>query len=359
MKFWEFKNEAGSENAEILIYGQIADQSWWDSDVDAKQFADDLKACGGKDITLRINSPGGDIFAAQAIYSMLKTYKGKVTAHIDGLCASAATVVACGADSIIMPRNALYMIHNPMAVIMDRMDAEALTKMAETMQKVKSIIISVYTAKAGDKSNEEEISKLMDEETWMDAEDALNKGLIDEIDDYQVQTQMKTGLMVVNSVSMAVDEKEMPKIKNIVHKERKTEMNDSEIVSKIKAVLGMEPKTAKEDAKAAAERQRLEDLEALKPENATPYVVAAIDAFKNMPGITADKVKPVVNALVNVKAEPVVDDRINAVAALIQDNLDSGASGVKAEPQVKNDAKVKNQAVADIVNRINKIRGTK
>lgn len=359
MKFWEIKNEAENDTAEILIYGQIADQSWWDSDVDAKQFADDLKACGGKDITLRINSPGGDIFAAQAIYSMLKTYKGKVTAHIDGICASAATVVACGADAIVMPRNALYMIHNPMAVIMDRMDAEALTKMAETMEKVKSIIVSVYVAKAGEKSNEEEISKLMDDETWMDAEDALSKGLIDEIDDYQVQTQMKAGLMVVNSVSMPVDEKEMPKIKNIIARKGKAEMNDSEIISKIKAVLGMEPKENKEDAKVVAERKRLEELDALKAENATPYVVAAVDAFKTMPGITVAQVKTVVNALANVKEEPVADERINAITQLIQDNLDSGASGVKAEPQVKNDAQAKNQAVADIVNRINKIRGTK
>ena len=359
MKFWEIKNEADNETAELLIYGQIANQSWRDSDVDAKQFADDLKECGGKDIMLRINSPGGDIFAAQAIYSMLKTYKGKVTAHIDGICASAATVVACGADTIEMPKNALYMIHNPMAVIVDNMDAEALTRMAETLQKMKATIVNVYTTKAGTKSSEEEISQLMDNETWMDAEDALNKGLIDKIDDYQVQTQMKAGLIVVNSVSMPVDEKEMPKIKNIMAKKGKEDMNDSELVSKIKAVLGMEPKENKEDAKVVAERKRLEELDALKAENSSPYAAAAIDAFKTMPGITAEQVKAVVNALADVKEKPVADERINAIAKIIQDNLDSGASGVKAEPQVKNDVQAKNQAVADIVNRINKIRGTK
>jgi ATP-dependent protease ClpP protease subunit len=148
-KFWKIKNEAGSANVELYLYGQIAEESWNENDKGAKEFADDLLTCEGKDITLRINSPGGNIFSAQAIYNVLKAYPGKVTAHIDGICASAATVVACGAAKVVMPKNALYMIHNPMTYVFDMVDAEALSKMADTLAKVKETIVNVYKDRAG------------------------------------------------------------------------------------------------------------------------------------------------------------------------------------------------------------------
>lgn len=195
-KFWKIKNEAGSQDVELYLYGQIAEEPWRENDKSAKEFADDLAACGGKNITLRINSPGGDIFAAQAIYNVLKAYPGKVTAHIDGICASAATVVACGADKVVMPKNALYMIHNPMACVFDMLDAEALSKMADTLAKVKETVVNVYKDRAGGKMSADEIIRFMDEETWMSAEEALGKGLIDEIDDYAIDAQMKSGLVV-------------------------------------------------------------------------------------------------------------------------------------------------------------------
>lgn len=362
-KFWTIKNEAGSETVEMLIYGQISSEPWYDDEVGPKQFADDLKDCGGKDILLRINSPGGDVFAAQAIYNILKSYKGNVTAHIDGMCASAATLIACGAHTVIMPRNALYMIHNPKAMVFDNMDAKALKKMADTMDKVKDTIVSAYATKVGDKMTTDEITSLMDDETWMNAEEALAKGLVDEIDDYEVQAEMKSGLMVVNSISMPFKDKELLKIKHVMHEKKGPQMdNSNEIISKIKAVLGMKPENKVqeklEDTKAAEERQRLSDLDALQPKNKNPYVEAAIGAFKSMPGMTAQLAHPVIGALLNVKEEPTMDERLQAIANIINDNMDSGASGVKAQPQAKEpDAnQVKNQATADIVARINKIR---
>lgn len=368
-KFWTIKNKADSDTVELLIYGQIADRSWFGDEATPKQFADDINACNGKDILLRINSPGGDIFAAQAMYNVLKAYKGKVTAHIDGLCASAATVVACGAENVVMPRNALYMIHNPMAVVIDQLDARALTKMAETMDKVKETIVSVYASKAGDKSSEEEIKQLMDDETWMSADDVLAKGLIDEIDDFGVEAQMKAGFMVVNSISMAVKDGEMEKIKNVMHKKKGNGMGYNEFITELKNILGMEPvNKAKvpepkakpvEDPKAVAERQRMLAFDKMKAENKNPYIVAAIDACKSMPGMTVEQAKPIVDALMGVKVEPKNDERLQAIAQLINDQMESGAAGVNPVPQLngKDDKQKKDQAkVADIVARINKIR---
>lgn len=367
-KFWKIKNEAGSANVELYLYGQIAEGSWNENDKGAKEFADDLLACEGKDITLRINSPGGDIFAAQAIYNVLKAYPGKVTAHIDGICASAATVVACGAGKVIMPKNALYMIHNPMACVFDMLDAEALSKMADTLAKVKETVVNVYKDRAGDKMSADEIIRFMDEETWMSAEEALDKGLIDEIDDYAIDAQMKSGLVVVNSISMPVKDREAEKIRRVMKTEERkktTEMNDSDLISKIKALLGDKPKTPKEEPKEdieAAERQRITAIEALAGEEADPYVDAVIASCKGVPGMTAEAAKPIVDAVKRVHVEPKEDERLVAIRDLIEDNMQSGASSVKAEPKMAgvNADKAKSQAVvADIVARMNKYRGTK
>lgn len=367
-KFWKIKNEVESTSVELYLYGQIAEESWRENDKSAKEFADDLAACGGKNITLRINSPGGDIFAAQAIYNVLKAYPGKVTAHIDGICASAATVVACGAGKVVMPKNALYMIHNPMACVFDMLDAEALSKMADTLAKVKETVVNVYKDRAGDKMSVDEIIRLMDEETWMSAEEALGKGLIEEIDDYAINAQMKSGLVVVNSISMPVKDRDAEKIRRVMKtKERKktTEMNDSDLISKIKALLGDKPKAPKEETKEdieAAERQRITALEALAGEEVNPYVDAVIASCKGIPGMTAETAKPIVDALKSVHVEPKEDTKLAAIRALIEDNMQSGASSVKAVPQMSaaDTEKAKNQAaVADIVARMNKYRGTK
>lgn len=368
-KFWKIKNEAGSQDVELYLYGQISEESWRENDKSAKEFADDLAACGGKNITLRINSPGGDIFAAQAIYNVLKAYTGKVTAHIDGICASAATVVACGAGKVVMPKNALYMIHNPMACVFDMLDAEALSKMADTLAKVKETVVNVYKDRAGGKMSVDEIIRFMDEETWMSAEEALGKGLIDEIDDYAINAQMKSGLVVVNSISMPVKDRDAEKIRRVMKTEERkktTEMNDSDLISKIKALLGDKPKAPKEepkeDIKATAERQRITAIEALAGEEANPYVDAVIASCKGIPGMTAETAKPIVDALKAVHVEPKEDTKLAAIRDLIEDNMQSGASSVKAEPKMAgvNADKAKNQAVvADIVARMNKYRGTK
>ena len=108
-KFWEFRNQANSQSAELLLYGDISQSSWWGDEVTPKQFADDLAGLGDvSEITVRINSSGGDVFAADAIGNQLEQHPAAVTAKIDGLCASAATIVACHADKVIAANDAIY-----------------------------------------------------------------------------------------------------------------------------------------------------------------------------------------------------------------------------------------------------------
>ncbi len=158
-------------SCEILLYSLIA------HGYTAMNIIEQLKEAKNlTHITLRINSDGGDVFEALAIYNYLKGLDADITVMIDGLAASAATIVAC-AGRVIMPSNAQMMIHNPFGMVQG--DSEELRAMADVLDKVKASIIAVYTAKTGKSSDE--ISALMDSESWLSADEALALGLCDEV----------------------------------------------------------------------------------------------------------------------------------------------------------------------------------
>lgn len=160
----------------LLLNGTIAEESWFDDDVTPKAFKDELNA-GTGDITVWINSPGGDCFAAASIYNMLMDYKGKITVKIDGLAASAASVIAMSGDRVIVSPVSMIMIHNPMTMAAG--DKEDMQKAIEMLESVKDSIINAYVNKTGLSRNK--LSKLMDDETWMDANKAVELHFADEV----------------------------------------------------------------------------------------------------------------------------------------------------------------------------------
>ena len=177
-KFWAWKNQTdGEEAAErvLELYGTIAEESWFDDDVTPKMFRDELNA-GTGDITIWINSPGGDCVAASQIYSMLMDYKGKVTVKIDGLAASAASVIAMAGTRVLMAPTALMMIHNPATVAFG--DHEDMQKAIDMLNEVKESIINAYEIRTG--LSRTKLSHLMDEETWMNANKAIELGFADD-----------------------------------------------------------------------------------------------------------------------------------------------------------------------------------
>ena len=155
---------------EIKIYGQIG------LVVNPEHLADQLKDFDG-DLTVRINSPGGDVFAGYAIYNMIQDYKGNVIVHIDGVAASMASVIALAGDKVIMAKNALYMIHNPSSGTQG--DSAEHIKKAELLDTVKSILIDAYNTKTG--ISKKKLSKMLDNETWLKSDKALKLGFVDEI----------------------------------------------------------------------------------------------------------------------------------------------------------------------------------
>lgn len=160
----------------LFLNGTIAEDSWFDDDVTPKLFRDELMA-GSGDITVWLNSPGGDCVAAAQIYNMLMDYKGSVTVKIDGIAASAASVIAMAGTKVLMSPVSTMFIHNPMTVALGNSDE--MQKAIEMLQEVKESIINAYELKTG--LSRAKLSRLMDAETWMDANKAVELGFADGI----------------------------------------------------------------------------------------------------------------------------------------------------------------------------------
>ena len=160
----------------LFLNGTIAEESWFDDDVTPQLFRDELNA-GSGDITVWINSPGGDCVAAAQIYNMLMNYKGNVTIKIDGIAASAASVIAMAGTKVIMSPVSMMMIHNPATAAFG--DSADMQKAIAMLDEVKESIINAYEIKTG--LSRAKLSHLMDAETWMDANSAIEMGFADEI----------------------------------------------------------------------------------------------------------------------------------------------------------------------------------
>jgi len=160
------------KSTDIHIYDEIGVNG-----VSAKSFLEDLKGLKGKDITVHINSTGGDVFQGQAIYTALKNYTGKVTVKIEGLAASMATIISLAADRVEMTANSLFMIHSPMSNVFG--NKAQMRKQINALEKVETTMLSVYKAKTS--ISEDEIEQMMARETWLSAQEALELGFVDEV----------------------------------------------------------------------------------------------------------------------------------------------------------------------------------
>lgn len=172
----EIKNQT-EENAELYFYGDIVSDSWnsyWtDEDKCPQDISDFLKTLDKyKNIDIFINSGGGSVFAGIAIYSMLKRHKGKKIVHVDGLAASIASVIALAGDEVVIPKYANFMIHNPLCVLWDAYNANDLRKVINALDGCKESILNIYMENVKEGITREELSNLMDEETWFTGDEA-------------------------------------------------------------------------------------------------------------------------------------------------------------------------------------------
>lgn len=374
-KFWQVKNEVNS-NAEILLYSPIAGQkSWFGDEVSPQEFATDLESLGGKDVTVRINCAGGDVFAANAIHNLLCSYKGKVTVIIDGLAASAATIVAMAGDKIIMPTNALFMIHNPAIGMSDYYMADELMQMAQALKTIKASIIASYKKRCN--LSDEELAKLMDSETWLNADECLEKGFIDEIQG-EIKAVINDKMLVMNSISYDMCSfKNAVSIKNHIENSKKITGKDLKM-TKLEAILNklgllddisvnnVEPAPVKNipnDAVQNAvlmERNRVNDLEAMDEKN-NPAVTAIINMAKKE-GKTVEEITPYISAVKNVEPTILKVPAETKIEQMITDNLSSGVNDIDPVPKIEDDELEKakdNKSLDNMANVMNKIFGGK
>ena len=204
-KFWNWvRNENGRT---LFLDGPIAEETWYGDEVTPKQFRAELLS-GEGDITIWINSPGGCVFAASQIYNMLMDYKGHVTVKIDGIAASAASVIAMAGSEVLMSPVALMMIHNPMTLAFG--DTEEMKKAIGMLSEVKESILNSYEIKTG--LSRAKLSHLMDAESWFNAKKAIELGFADGML-YESETEMMPDEGMIFSKMTAINSlmKRLPK----------------------------------------------------------------------------------------------------------------------------------------------------
>jgi len=198
MKFWKWSNSVSSNNQELILDGPIASDTWWGDEVTPDLFREELKQHAG-DLTVVINSPGGDVFAGLAIYNALVNHNGNVTVRVDGLAASIASVIAMAGDKIIMSPGSMIMIHRPSVYAAGTVDD--MEKAKDVLTKIEEGITPIYAKRTG--LDENKIAELLEAETWMLADKAVELGFADEVSEAPEKQKQDEGVQNVMSMNFA------------------------------------------------------------------------------------------------------------------------------------------------------------
>lgn len=201
-KFWNFIPRPENKAAELILYGDIASSSWWGDEITPAQFNKDLADLGDvEEIIVRINSGGGDVFAANAIYTRLKDHAARITVKIDGWAASAATIIAMAGDTIEIPANGVFMVHRPKMGVLGYYSEDEFVKFSEELKVIKQAIVNGYVLKT--KKEPQQITDLMDAETWYTGQEAVDAGFCDTVMFAEVETEIENASrIIVNSVTL-------------------------------------------------------------------------------------------------------------------------------------------------------------
>jgi ATP-dependent protease ClpP protease subunit len=347
-KFWDIMPGTEEKPPELLLYGPISSQqSWWEDRVTPQQFNKDIAALGDvPEIIVRINSGGGDVFAANAIFTRLKDHSAKITVKIDGWAASAATIIAMAGDTIKIAKNGVFMIHDPAMTVWDTFRAEDFEKMADELKVIKQSIVNTYAMKTGRKP--EDIEQLMANETWWTGDTAVENGFCDELMFEEASTVVENASkIVVNSTPIDISVfKTVPKmLLNSPHnpgglinnsaatnkpkeeKQMAAVENNIGTVDALKAAYPDLVATIQNEA-AAAERNRIKSIEDMAGGN---YAEIVSDAKFEHP-CTAEQVAMKIIAQQNKQGGEYIQNRnadadtsgVNGVAGAASEN---GAEG--------------------------------
>lgn len=204
MSFWKVQNNQ-EQNAELQLYGEISneDYSWWNGTqyITAQKFLEDIEPIKNKQqITIKLNSGGGDLFVGLQIANVLKGISAKKVCIIEGIAASAATLIACACDEVKLYRNSLFMVHKPKAGFFDFGEDKDFDKVSNMLKACKNSSIELYKQKTG--KSEKELSDIIDNETWFLGQEAVDFGFCDAVIDQNLAVEVtESGFFIVNSIA--------------------------------------------------------------------------------------------------------------------------------------------------------------
>lgn len=254
MKFWKWSNSVSSNNQELILDGPIASDTWWGDEVTPDLFREELKQHAG-DLTVVINSPGGDVFAGLAIYNALVNHNGNVTVRVDGLAASIASVIAMAGDKIIMSPGSMIMIHRPSVYAAGTVDD--MEKAKDVLVKIEEGITPIYAKRTG--LSDEKIAELLEAETWMLADKAVELGFADEVSEAPEKQKQDDGIQNAMGMNFAFS---MSAVKQADAKPMQS------LVEQIKAKAEAEAAKAAEPAEETTTESETKTDEAAAPEAA-------------------------------------------------------------------------------------------
>lgn len=273
MKFWKWSNSVSSNNQELILDGPIASDTWWGDEVTPDLFREELKQHAG-DLTVVINSPGGDVFAGLAIYNALVNHNGNVTVRVDGLAASIASVIAMAGDKIIMSPGSMIMIHRPSVYAAGTVDD--MEKAKDVLLKIEEGITPIYAKRTG--LSDEKITELLEAETWMLADKAVELGFADEVSEAPEKQKQDEGVQNVMGMNFAFS---MSAVKQADAKSMQS------LVEQIKAKAEAEATKAAEPAEETTTEPETKTDEPAAPE-AAPEAEPADEAEQSEPEESTD-----------------------------------------------------------------------
>jgi len=311
---------------DIVIRGPVVDSSWWDDNAATPQMVQDKLATAGNvgQINVHINSPGGSVFAGQAIHNMLRQHPANVTVYIDGLAASIASVIAMAGNKIIMPPGTMMMIHNPLLSLWGSYQSGDMREMADFLDKIKESLVATYVSRCT-KKTKDEIIALMDATTWMTAVDAVDMGFADEIEGIAVSASMSGKVLNIAGKSFDLSPfATVPTVQASVNVSSATEIkNEEEKILDLNELKAKHPELYNQlfELGVKAERDRHKALDAI----ALPGNDAIIASARYETGASAEAV-----ALKIIAAEK--EKRTQHLTNTLEDVAASNLTQVPASP---------------------------
>lgn len=309
-QFWKWNAQAAGES-ELIIEGVIASESWYEDDVTPKMFRDELKEHPG-DVTVRVNSPGGDVSAGISIYNMLNEHEGNVTIKVDGLAASIASLIAMAGDKIVMLPGSMMMVHNPWTFAAG--NADDMAQVVEMLEKTGESMIPIYSARTG--QSEEKIKELLKAETWLTAQDAVDLGFADEA--IEPKTSLADALAKIKSLTPSMKSAVMQPVMSLKAKEEAEEDNVPEQPEEPSEVPVETAPVVDEETEEEVEEETTEVTEPVAEENNTVEEKETNMADSQEEVAKAQVIEPSAQATVETAPKVTVKDYLKTDEAMEQ-----------------------------------------